>query len=570
MSASIPAPPSFQTRIQALAKTPLFQPRELLPGITSYEEQRQISLQRTFAIGKAMAPSLETVQNLPDEWWHIHSDPIFSVDGASYVLLSIQLNLIVQTLSTYLDKQPGLKPLIDQLLQFDIMGQFCLSEVDHGLDARNIETIVTRLPNGDLILHTPHPGASKYMPPSAPRGIPGVGLVFARLIVDGEDRGIRGFVVPISDGQKTYTGITVRVLGGRPGTKPVEHCITTFNNVRLPKSALLGSLDKPENERRHFQELIWAVACGAIVFAAPVITCLRISAYIASTYSQRRTVAGHGKGSPRVPIISFKTQYRPVLIAIAHAHVLKALYWSTARFFRDLSNPMELRHAMATILKLLVQRTVQEDMFVLSERCGGQGLMGYNQIAAFCDEMRGSATAEGDAVVLSLRLIAELVIGRYDLPEPKDSNNILYKHEQGLFAETREAISQIKHHRSDLFNRLVLPRCEKMTMSIGHRVAYEAGVAAGLSPQLTDLYLASAVRTDEGWYSEKMGYSRESQFRAEDDALQAALPFLKQWTEELDVKEYAWAPILSDEKWAEFFNSREVAPCYGDSVKSKL
>ena len=39
--------------------------------------------------------------------------------------------------------------------------QFLLSEVGHGLDAPNLETTATLLPNGEFDLHTPRPAAAK-------------------------------------------------------------------------------------------------------------------------------------------------------------------------------------------------------------------------------------------------------------------------------------------------------------------------------------------------------------------------------------------------------------------------
>ena len=36
-----------------------------------------------------------------------------------------------------------------------------LTEVAHGLDAENLETTATLLPDGDFDLHTPHDGAAK-------------------------------------------------------------------------------------------------------------------------------------------------------------------------------------------------------------------------------------------------------------------------------------------------------------------------------------------------------------------------------------------------------------------------
>lgn len=46
------------------------------------------------------------------------------------------------------------------------------------------------------------------MPPSMPvAGIRRVAVVFARLLVNGEDRGLRPFIVPINDGHQMVKGV---------------------------------------------------------------------------------------------------------------------------------------------------------------------------------------------------------------------------------------------------------------------------------------------------------------------------------------------------------------------------
>jgi acyl-CoA oxidase len=40
-------------------------------------------------------------------------------------------------------------------------GQFCLTELGHGLDAFNLETTASVLPDGGFLLHTPTPQAAK-------------------------------------------------------------------------------------------------------------------------------------------------------------------------------------------------------------------------------------------------------------------------------------------------------------------------------------------------------------------------------------------------------------------------
>lgn len=102
-----------------------------------------------------------------------------------------------------------------------------LTEVGHGLDARNLETTATLLPDGGFELHSPSWAAaklvnhspSKYnanlkhrcMPPTTPRsGLPVVAVVIARLIVDGENYGVRPFLVPLGDGREMCKGVVAK------------------------------------------------------------------------------------------------------------------------------------------------------------------------------------------------------------------------------------------------------------------------------------------------------------------------------------------------------------------------
>lgn len=86
-----------------------------------------------------------------------------------------------------------------------------LTELGHGVDAPNIETRATLLPDGQIDLHTPHDRAAKHMPASLPAGgLPRVAIVFARLYVEDQDRGIRPFLVPLNDGHEMCAGVICR------------------------------------------------------------------------------------------------------------------------------------------------------------------------------------------------------------------------------------------------------------------------------------------------------------------------------------------------------------------------
>lgn len=53
---------------------------------------------------------------------------------------------------------------------------------------------------------------SRYMPPTAPAGIPCVAVVFARAIVHNEDRGVKAFFVRLHDGFNMAPGVVCKYV----------------------------------------------------------------------------------------------------------------------------------------------------------------------------------------------------------------------------------------------------------------------------------------------------------------------------------------------------------------------
>jgi acyl-CoA oxidase len=84
-------------------------------------------------------------------------------------------------------------------------------------------------------------------------------------------------------------------------------------------------------------------------------------------------------------------------------------------------------------------------------------------------------------------------------------------------------------------------------------MAYDAAVAENIEPAIVELYLASVVKMDAAWYAEN-GLNRQAQRKMEDSAINAVLPHLSRYIEEMDVKPYITAPIVSDASWAAFLN----------------
>ncbi|KAH9970505.1 acyl-CoA dehydrogenase NM domain-like protein [Lactifluus volemus] len=540
---------------QELAQSVLFTQRA--DGL-SISDRTKLSYERARAIGKAYALTVEDVLFLSPKFWDLHTDPIACIDGAAATLLTIQYNLCAGTLATYLPKQPSLAPLLQRVLDFEVSAQYCLTEIGHGLDVIHMETTATLLPDGWFDIHTPIERAAKYMPPTSPV-VPGfscISIVFARTIVGGEDHGIKPYVFQLHDGQSMTPGVKVKVLPPRGGSRPVNHCLTYFNHARIPPTALLGSIKKPRNPRASFFSNIYRVAVGTIALGSLGLPSLQVASYIATRYSQRRHVIDANGISK--PIISFQTQKQPILVALAHAFVLEAMHKQTVAWFMDPAIDPRVRHAVATVHKVALIPTAQAANLTLGDRCGAQGLFEANQFPAVHSDIRGIAIAEGDLLGISIRLTSELLLGRYAFEPPRYPDSLLAQHEKGLFSELRASLASAGSHRSERYNREILPRSLPLIQAIGHRISYDAARTMHVDGPLLDLFEAASVLQDEAWYVERLGMTRTELREREARAIEAVFPHLEEYLTRMDVEAYIVAPIVSDEKWKQFVSGLQT------------
>ncbi|KAL6300589.1 acyl-CoA dehydrogenase NM domain-like protein [Sparassis latifolia] len=517
-------------------------------------DRSRLSYEKARSVGLAYDLSFHDISSLSQKFWDLHFDPVVLLDGSAFTLLTIHYNLCAGTIASYASRRPELRLLVEDLLRFRTLGQYMLTEVGHGLDAHNLETTATLLPSGEFLLNSPTPQSAKFMPPTVPAGTPCIAVVFARLLVNKEDFGIHPFVVPLNDGFQMCTGVQARQLPAREGPNPVNHAITTFRNVRLPRTSLLGALEKPRSFHNHVLQITSRVNVGTMALSCLGIPFMQCYATIGTMYSLRRTT---GPPDHPEPILQFRTQQLPLLTVAAQVSVLSAFQrWATNAFCT--MKDIRIRRGIAAIAKAIAVQHSQEACLAVSERCGAQGLFAHNQMTRLHAEMRGLAIAEGDILGLSIRLATELLLGRYVMPAPENPTSLLALHEAGIFEEARDIITSVPHHRSVEVNRLILPRCQALVEAIGHRMAYDAAVAAGVKPCLIDLYVANVVKLDPAWYSENTRLGRRAQAEMETKALDETLPLLGSLVREMDVGPYISAPIVSDERWSDFVASLEV------------
>ncbi|RAH42161.1 uncharacterized protein BO95DRAFT_476084 [Aspergillus brunneoviolaceus CBS 621.78] len=508
-------------------------------------ERTRMSYLRARSITRYHGFAPNDILRLTPKFWAFHHDDICAFDISAFSLITIQCNLVAGTLAAYAKKKTEYQNLVKHVLSFDVQGQYMLTELGHGLDAKHLETTATLLPDGSFDLHTPHLHAAKYMPPTSP--VEG----FPQLIVENEDRGVRPFVVWLNNGREMCPGVTCRVLPRRAGSKPLDHSITSFNHVRLPASALLGSLAKPDDPRQNFLHVISRIRVGTMAISTTLLPILKRCAFVAGKYSLRRCIT-NPEGS-LISIFTFRTQQKPILHALAQIAVFEAWIPQCIAQYTDPTLAGPVRHALGVCVKAVLSKAVQHSGFHLAERCGAQGLYEYNHIVESQLESRGIAVSEGDTLVPSIRLTTELLLNRYAVPQPRHPATLLAQHETGLLAAARTRLHTMSDgHRGADYNRVLLPQCLPIVEAIGQRMAYEAALDAGVEPNLLALYEAGVVLQDPAWYAEHCGLSRGAQLDQERRALDALEPRVEELLDGLGVERFCTAPILSAEQMERF------------------
>lgn len=270
---------------------------------------------------------LRTLNSTLDSAFRLAADPVAlanmhewlsPVDTALTTVAGIHYNLFLGTL---LDHDGDVLRDLSAFADLSRVGTFLCTELAHGNDATALETTADydRARDG-FLLRTPHAGAQKFMPNTSTAGGPKSGVVAARLLVDGRDLGVFLFLTPLTTAGGPLPGVRVRLLPRRLGSA-VDHCLTSFDDVFVPRDALLsgsqGRLDAEGvftsdvvNRRSRFLLSIGRVTAGKLSMSACAVGSVRAALAVAVRYSAHRLIGGV-RAAERVPVMAHRSHYAP-------------------------------------------------------------------------------------------------------------------------------------------------------------------------------------------------------------------------------------------------------------------
>lgn len=311
-----------------------------------------------------------------------------------------------------------------------IYGCFGMTELAHGSNVAGLETTATfDQENDEFIINTPHIGATKWWIGGAAHSATHCS-VYARLIVNGQDYGVKTFVVPLRDSNHDLNpGITVGDIGAKMGRDGIDNGWIQFSNVRIPRFFMLQKFCKVTREGDvtlpPLEQLAYSALLGGRVMM--VLDSFRTSARfstIALRYAiGRRQFKSSSKNALETQLLDYPLHQRRLLPFLALSYVFSAgalkLESTITETLDELDSAVEAED-MGGIMKSI---DAMKSLFIDSgslkstctwltadvidqcrQACGGHGYSAYNGFGKAYNDWVVQCTWEGDNNVLALSI----------------------------------------------------------------------------------------------------------------------------------------------------------------------
>ncbi|XP_022922392.1 peroxisomal acyl-coenzyme A oxidase 1-like [Cucurbita moschata] len=315
-------------------------------------------------------------------------------------------------------------PLANKL---QIIGCYAQTELGHGSNVQGLETTATFDPKTDeFVIHSPTLTSSKWWPGGLGK-VSTHAVVFARLITDGRDYGVHGFMVQIRslDDHSVLPGITIGDIGmkfGNGAYNTMDNGVMHFDHFRIPRDQLLTRISQVTREGKCVQsDAPRQLVYGTMVFVRKAIVidasnALSRAVCIATRYSAVRRQFGSQDGV-ETQVINYKTQQSRLFPLLASAYAFRFvgewLQWLytdvTQRLAASDFSTLPEAHACTAGLKSITTAATADGIEECRKLCGGHGYLCSSGLPELFAVYVPACTYEGDNVVLLLQVARFLV-----------------------------------------------------------------------------------------------------------------------------------------------------------------
>ena len=364
-----------------------------------------------------------------------------------------------------------------------IYGCFGMTELAHGSNVAGVETTATfDRANDEFVINTPHIGATKWWIGGAAHSATHCS-VYARLIVDGKDYGVKTFVVPLRDSNHDLMpGVTVGDIGAKMGRDGIDNGWIQFSSVRIPRFFMLQKFCKVSREGKvvlpPLEQLSYSALLGGRVLM--VLDSYRMLARV-STIALRYAIGRRQfKGDNVDPddeealetqLLDYPLHQQRLFPYLAAAYVISAGALKVERTIEETLDVLDKAVASNDQKGIFKSIEGMKSLFVDSgslkstatwlaaegidqcrQACGGHGYSAYNGFGRAYNDWVVQCTWEGDNNVLAMNTSKTLI------------KNILALEDKGKAVKgSLEFLNQLKEYTGSGANKVVLNNAKDIT-----------------------------------------------------------------------------------------------------------
>ena len=403
------------------------------------------------------------------------------------------------------------------------MGCFAMTEFGHGSNVQALGTTATYdAETQEFVINTPDDASRKdYIGNSAVHGE--LAVVFAQLEVAGEGHGVHALVVPIRKDGEVVDGVRIEDCGRKMGLNGVDNGHLWFDQVRVPREALLNQFadvtpegvyeSAIENPNRRFFTMLGTLVQGRVCVGGAAINAAKVALTIAVRYADRRRPFEASTDGEETLLLDYGMHQRRLFPLLARTYALHFAQDVVSQQLHDVfSGPgpdeagaegeqaRRKLEARAAGTKALGTWHATETIQECREACGGAGYISENRFDALKADTDVFTTFEGDNHVL-LQLVAKGLLTDYS-SEFEDMDQFgMVRFVAGIAVETvveRTAVHKLFQSLRDLLPggdqwdqeaglldpnyQLAMLRFREEHMLAGVARRLKRGIDAGLNP----------------------------------------------------------------------------------------
>jgi acyl-CoA oxidase len=147
------------------------------------------------------------------------------------------------------------KEFMKKVDSLEVMGCFCFTELGYGNNAPKMETTATfDKATDEFVITCPTTLSQKYWITNGACHA-NYAIVFAQTLIDGKNEGVNSFLMRIREGSprvslpmKPSPGVFIEDMGHKINLNGVDNARLIFQDVRVPRSAMLDRLNQVTSE----------------------------------------------------------------------------------------------------------------------------------------------------------------------------------------------------------------------------------------------------------------------------------------------------------------------------------